>query len=162
MVKSHVNPKIVQYGLIAAGAGFVLYKFSGSFDKILQSLGLEKSQSTTNLDTAGANPASPWSPNFWKNAPAGALILTSAAANADAEQIYNSIGFLHYNPDSVKAVIKGLKTQSQVSFLADIYSQKYQKDLLSDIRGGYWNNRLSDDDVNALNDYVTKLPKYAA
>lgn len=151
---------VVRYTALGIGV-IVVGKFFGAFDKLLQALGLQDSQDTTDLDSEAGSGLSFWSPNFWKSAPQGSLILTNAAAQADAKAIYNATGFFDDSEDNIKAVFRGLKTQSQASYLADTFQQVYKADLLAWLRGGIWPaDRLSDSDVNEINKFIKSLPKY--
>jgi len=142
-------------------AVFVVGKAVGAIDSLAEAIGIKDSQETKDLDNAAQNSSSYWSPNFWRNGPTGKIILTSAAAHAMSDEIYNSFGVFNDDEDRAKGVIRSLKTQSQLSYLADVFNQVHKQDLLSFLRGGSWpQDRLSDDDVAELNRFISSLPKY--
>jgi hypothetical protein len=150
--------------MVLAGLGlaaFVVYKVIKGVDSVAEGLGLKDSADTKDLNSVTENPNSPWSPNFYKAAPAGAVLLTSSGAVALADKLWNMFGVWDDDEAGAIAIIKSMKTQSQLSYLADVFYESYRKDLLSWLRGTtYPYDGLSDEDVNALNNYVNKLPKY--
>lgn len=154
------NDPVVKY--VTLGIGLVVVgKAFGVLDKVLEALGFQDSAAKRHLDESAGNAASFWTPTFWQNSPTGALLLTSAAAEQDVSDIYSAIGWFNDDEDAVKGVFRRLKTQSQVSYLADYFEKKYHQDLLSFLRGGNWpQDRLSDADVNELDAFVSSLPKY--
>jgi hypothetical protein len=108
-----------------------------------------------------ANNASPWSPAFYKGAPAGSLLLTNNYADSLVQQIIDSVGFFSDDFWTVLGIIKQMKTQSQVSYLADRFAIKTGSDLLTWLQGSNWpRDHYSAAEVNQLIDYVKKLPKY--
>lgn len=152
---------VIKYAAIGVG-GLVLLKAFNLTTNIANAFGLGESQTAKDINAFASSTDNFFAPAFWKEAPKGSLILTYEAATQDASDINNNIGWFHYNPAGVIAVFHRLHTQSQVSFLADVYDQKYGQDLLNDISGGYFQNRLSDAEVKTLIDYLKTLPKYTA
>lgn len=150
---------VIKYAAIGLGAIVVLKAF-GAIDSMLEALGLKDGQDSKDLDNENS-PTSFWSPTFYKSAPTGAWLLTSAAATQYANQIYDAVGGFNDDEEAVITVFKKLRAQSQVSQLADVFSQLYKADLLTFLRGGNWpQDRLSDADVNLINNYIKSLPKY--
>lgn len=131
---------------------------------LLQNLGLVKSDEEKMVDSNVTDPGSPFSPNMWKSGPTGTLIIKEETVNKFIDTIWNSVGWFSDDFDAVLSVLKNLKTQSQVSYLADKFQQKKQKDLLNWLLGGNlasWPaDRFSADQVAQLIDYAKKLPKY--
>lgn len=177
--RSKKRRKIGSAGAVAAGAliqdktvrivvlGIVVVvalKLFGLFDSILGFFGLRKNPDTEQLDNESSDPGSWWNPNFYKSGPQGTLLLKADAANTMATKIYDAIGLFDDDEEAVKAVFRSLKTQSQGSYLAEKFAEKYDADLLDWLRGaGYWpKDRLSDADVKSITDLVNKLPKYFA
>jgi hypothetical protein len=132
--------------------------------KVLEKLGLWKSPDTKELDDMASDPNSAWSPNFYKTKPANAswtYPITTSTADQYAKDIYNSFGGFNDCEECVKAVFKKLRTKSNLSFLAEIFEQKYDSDLLDFVRGGWWpQDRLSDADVAEINRYIKQLPNW--
>lgn len=158
--KDLMSDPVIKYAALGVGL-IVVGKMFGTLDALLEALGLKDDQDKKDLDQAATDANSFWSPLFHRNAPVGTVILTNAAAQQDADDIYNGTGFFDDNEDQIIAVFHRLRTQAQVSFLADVFNQKYHADLLTWLRGGIWpQDRLSDADVNGLNTYIKSLPKY--
>jgi hypothetical protein len=112
------------------------------------------------------NPFSPWKPTFYQ-APAaqraGALLIRVATAQEYAKTIHNAFTVFQDDFNAIMSVFSQLKTQSQVSFLSDVFSKMYKEDLLSFLTDGGgilpWDG-LSDTNLEKLTDLVNKLPKY--
>lgn len=107
-----------------------------------------------------ANTNSAWSPQFYKNAPAGAHLFTQAATDDIASQIWNSVGIFTTDIDSCYAAFKQCSYKSQVSFLADRFNTNYQKDLLSWITLQYTKMGTPDPVLQNIIDYVNSLQNY--
>jgi len=147
-----------QEKIIIVGAAAVGVLYFGLLNPLLHFLGVKTSQDTTSLDQQATDPGSFWQANFYKNISAPVL-LTRASAEALCREIYDAIGWTNDDEDRVKAVFKSLHFQTQVSYLADVFYQLYQADLLSWLRGGIFPyDRLSDADVNEITKYIQKLP----
>jgi hypothetical protein len=159
---SLLNDPVIKYVAIG-GAIIVLANVFGIMEDILEALGLKKSKDSGELDETADNPQSWWSPTFYKSAPAGTrvLLLSTASANAMAKAIYDAFGAFNDNEEQAIGIFKQLKTRSQGSFLVERFNQLYNSDLLTFLRGATWpEDRLSDSDVNTINQFVNKLPKY--
>lgn len=144
--------------IILIGAGAVALVYFGVLNPLFKYLGLKQSEETINLDNEAVNPLSFWSPNFWRTV-SGAKILTSAAVENMATDIYNSFGLFNDCEECVISIFKQLNYKTQVSYLSDYFYKKYGFDLLSFLRGGnYPQDRLSDKDVNDINIFLSKLP----
>lgn len=143
------------------GGGVVLLNIMGGVKSLFESIGLKDSAETKALDTLQSEPGSWWNPNFYKTGGTGVLLLTQSAANAMADAIYNAFGMFNDNEEQAIGVFRLLKTQSQGSFLAKTFLDRYGMDLLTFLRGGHWpQDRLSDADVSRLSNFVNSLPKY--
>jgi hypothetical protein len=144
--------------IILLGVGAVGLVYFGLLNPLLKFIGVKDSAETTALNNTATDVNSPWLPGYWKTVP-GAMILTMSAAEKMATTLYDSFGWFNDNEDQAKAVIRSLKFKTQLSFLAQIFYQKYGLDLLSFLRGGmYPQDRLSDADVSELNTFINKLP----
>lgn len=143
------------------GVGVLGFTF---FKQLMEKLGIWDSKDNKELDEAAIDPNSAWSPTFWQNKPANeawSYAITQSVANGYANEIYNAFGAFNDCEECAKAVIKRLRTKANLSFLAWCFSNVYGQDLLSFLRGGYWpQDRLSDADVNELNNYIKNLPNY--
>lgn len=137
------------------------------FSSITDALGITDSTVTAANKAAvasakaqAATVSSPWSPQFYKNAPAGARLLTQDATDTLAGQIWDSVGIFSTDIASVVAAIKQLDAQSQVSYLADRFNTLYSKDLLSWLTLQYTKMGTPDPDLQTVLDYVNNLSKY--
>ena len=149
-----INPNT----LIVAGTaifGIIVAK------NILKKFGLLGGKGEKKLNDEIQDPNSPWKPLFWKRQPA--LILTRATADSFSKTIYDALNWYADDTAKVMAVFSSLKTQSQVSYLAEIFLQKYNLDLLTYLYEGSdtvpWNG-LSDDELLKITTLVDRLPQY--
>lgn len=146
------NAKTDQYlpFILVAGVVFAGYK-------LLQKIGLVK----TAADAAAANAASSlqtanyFSTDFYKKGGAGTMILTAEASDYLAKAVYDSKGWFNDDEDKLYGVFKSLKTKSQVSFLADVFYQKYRRDMIS-----YISSFLNDSELYKLKNIIDPLPNY--
>lgn len=147
---------------------FILVGGVVAFDlikKVLENLGIWDSQDTKSLDNAATNPQSFWNPNYWQTVKPDykpwTYAITEDTAMQWAKEIYNAVGWINDDEEAIIAVFKRCRTKANCSFLAWAFQKKYGQDLLTWLRGGIWpQDRLSDKDVNVINDYISKLPAY--
>lgn len=161
-LSSDTSNLLIKAGIVIGG-GVLVYKLV--VKPVLSKLGL-----LSDANKAAGTTLSAWDVNFWKNAPAGSLILTTAASNAYAKDIYSYPGLIWDDYSIVIGTLKKLKTQSQVSFLADVFLKNYKLDLYQYLvdgdKGGFLfggslpADGLSDEHLTQINDYVKSLPKY--
>jgi len=132
--------------------------------KILEGIGLWSGQDTKDLDAASTSPLSWWNPNFYKTKPDYVSYtnpITSSTAKYLAEKVYSSFGAFNDDEEKAIAVFKSLPSQAAGSFVSESFLNIYGQDMLTFLRGGVWpQDRLSDADVNTINQYVNRLPKY--
>lgn len=119
-------------------------------------------QAVANATAQSATNASPWSQQFFQNAPDGATIMTQDSADAICNQIWNSIGLFTFTSDigDVVSAIKECSTQAQVSFIAYRFNILFQKDLLTWITLQYTKMGTPDPNLAIIVDYVNSLPQY--
>lgn len=137
------------------------------FSGITDSLGLTDSpenaarkQAVANAAVTAANPNNAWSPQFYKNAPAGSRLFTQSATDDLAAQIWDSVGIFTTDIDSCYSAFKQCSAKTQVSFLADRFNTNYQKDLLSWITLQYTKMGTPDPVLQNIIDYVNSLTNY--
>lgn len=158
-------------GKISAGDVTVIFFILGGviafsvIKKILESLGLWNSKDTKDLDNAATNPSSFWNPNYWQTIkPANAnwsYAFTESDAQVMAAKIWNAFNWYNDDEDAVMAIFRQCRTKANASFLAWVFQNKFGQDLLTFLRGGNWpQDRLSDADVNTINQFISKLPNY--
>lgn len=160
--------KIDTSTVVTAGVAVVAIMAIGGFKRILEVFGLADSRSTKNLDASSTNPLSPWSPNFWLQGPwnFGIPPLDNTQVGSMLNDLLDAFGL--FNDDEAKAigVFKKLQTQAQLSYFADVFRTVQLQDgtggdLLQWLRGGTWpDDRLSDSEVDQINQYILGLPKY--
>lgn len=132
---------------------------------ILQKLGVLKDKSQRVIEEQQNLPQkqNPFNPNFYKFAPVGSKIITRQTANNLAKNLYDSFGYFYDDEAGITAVFSSLRTQSQVSFLADVFSQIYKEDILEFMKRGKGlmpEAGLSDSELSTIIDKVNRLPKY--
>lgn len=147
--------------VITVGIALVGLKAFGLLNNLLDALGLQAKESTRNLDAASENPLSPWSPQFYLNAPPGSAFLTEAQCQQMYTTIQKAFGPLNDDEGQVISVFKTLRTQSQLSVFSLWLANYMNIDILDWLRGGVWpSDRLSDNEVDSINQFILKLPKY--
>lgn len=145
---------------------YIINKVFGGIDSFLQKIGLEDTpeekaakKKITDATAAASTPTSPWSPAFYKAAPANTPLITAAVAKDIANQIWNSVGVIYDDPESGLAAIKQCNSQAKISWVADVFNQQYARDLYDWMRLKYdtTNQRLV---FGEIIDYVNALKKY--
>lgn len=127
--------------------------------QLLEKLGIWDSADTKELNTDATDPGSPWNPNYWRNFTTYTYAITQSTGNSYAKEIYDAFGAFNDCEECAKAVFKRLRTKANVSFVVWCFSNLYGQDLLNFLRGGFWpQDRLSDADVNEINNYIKNLP----
>lgn len=136
------------------GGGIALAYF-GVLNPLLKFLGIKKDEEDIIIEKAENTAA--WDTNFWKEPGIKKTILTNAGAEGFAKMIYQAFGFFNDSEEQIFAVFNKMKTQAQVSQLADKYFQLYKVDLYYELK-----DRLSDNEFATIIKIVNKLPKYLA
>lgn len=168
--KAGENAKAISMILIVVAIivlGYVIVnKMFGGWNSFFEAIGLKESaedkarREKLEQQLSGTNnPGSPWSPEFYKSAPAGTKLVTAAKAEQVAEQIWDSVGRLWDDPEAGLSAIKQLPSQAAVSFIADKFNAKYQRDLLEWLNIKYDTDSQKDILIRIIN-YVEELPKY--
>ena len=138
--------------------------FSGMFDNVFSFFGAgadDKAADTAlnNADPFANTTASPFNPTFYKSAPGGTPLMTSANAAKLADQIYNSVGVFYDDPESGFAAFKQCRNWAMVSQLCDMFETRHDKDAYSFLKIKY--DTTSQKDVLAkIVNYCKALPKY--
>jgi hypothetical protein len=131
--------------------------------RVLIKVGVLEGRGGTNVQKELTNPNSPWKPAFWISAPAGAFLLRRSVAESFAKKIHDSFTLTQDDFNQIQSVFSQLTTKSQVSFLADVFSQVYGEDLLSFLGDGGgilpWDG-LNDSNLAKITDLVSRLPQY--
>lgn len=146
--------------VIAAGVGLAYF---GVLDPLMKKLGIKKDDNEILVDDTinQGSAKNPFDPNFWRVAPAGALLLHNYDGFLLCDKIYRAFGPVNDDEETPIGVIRGLKTQSQVSYLSYLFLQRYGQDLLTFLKGGNWpEDRLSAEDVATIIRVVKDKPPY--
>jgi len=168
MIKKDQN-NILLYAALFGAAYFLVLK------PILQKLGIEKTteeredlEAIKQIDFGKPN-ENPFSGRlFLVNMPVGTILLTAASSLKLAEKIRGSFTNFGDNEQQVIGIFRQLKTQAQVSNIADAFFKKYSLDLWtflktgtpdSDVLSQYYTG-LSNQDLSLILNIVNKLPKY--
>lgn len=148
-IGKEVIPKVLGWG-IGIGAGYFLI-----LRPILVATGIIDSPDDKKRDEIekqyGTASNSAFNPNWYKSVP-GAVLVTRATAENLAAIIYDAMGFFNDNEDAVYAVFRQLKAKTQVSWIADVFFQKYNADLYQFLRG-----RMSDSEMDIIHGIVNNL-----
>jgi hypothetical protein len=127
--------------------------------KIAKLTGLIKGEGETKVTARTTEPGSYWKPQYYKRV--GGTIFTRAAAEQYAKKIYDALSWYNDDINTILGVFSQVKTKSQVSFLSDIFFQKYGYDLLNYLyfgAGRLWIDGLNDENINRVISYTDKLP----
>ena len=146
--------------VIMVGAGLIGFTM---LTKFLAQFGLWNGPGGIATQHEQTNPNSPWKPAFYKSAPIGSYLLTVATAIDYSITIHGAFTVFQDDFNAIMNVFSQLKTKSQLSFLSDIFQQRYNEDLLSFLKDGGgvlpWDG-LSDSHLKILTDLVNHLPQY--
>jgi hypothetical protein len=137
--------------------GFILAAYFAN--KILQKLGVIKTDAEIENENAALN-SNAWDRNFWKTTTKQHLITQSSAEDI-SRGIYDSLGWFSDDAERIIALIRQFQYKSEVSFLSDVFAQKYQLDLYQYLKTGNSSlpySGLSTSNLNLINKYVNALP----
>lgn len=174
MKKNEINTVLLIGGI--AGA-FLLFKglkggITSLFTGLAQSLNLAETETEKQTSTQFAvePQVNAWNPNYWKilrekNPSKQVQLMSIASADRISKDCYDSIyKWLPVAPDGqrVLGAFSKIKYKSQVSFLAEYFEKKYQRDLLTYLDNGepffVGNTGLPDQSMRKLLTYVNSLP----
>jgi hypothetical protein len=146
-----VAPKLA-IALVALVGGVLLLK------PVFEKTGLIDSKEEQERKKAEAELAngttSPFNPNFYKGK-VGASLVTRATAENLAKQLYDAIGLWITggdNENTVYGVLRQLKAKTQLSFVSDVFTQKYSADLYQ-----YLRRNLNDSEMAVVNNIANNL-----
>jgi len=83
-----------------------------------------------------------------------AQVLTKAGAESYAKQIKDAFGVFNDNEESIYAVFRNIRFQTQVASLVDAYERLYRLDLLTQLRA-----KLSESEFNTVTDIISQKNK---
>lgn len=148
--------------LLYIGGGLVAFF---AVKKVLVKLGIATGEGEQSAINNIINPYSPWKPAYWQEARKKntVALLTRSGAENYAKIIHNAFGLFQDDFNAILSVFSALKAKTQVSFLAQVFSEKYNEDLLSFLTDGGgilpWDG-LSDSQLKQLTDLVSRLKNY--
>lgn len=134
---------------IAAGAYFLVIR------PVLVKLNIVDSAADKRTDKDvqdySVSVSSAFSPTYYKGV-SRATILTRESAEALAKTLYDAIGWLYDDETAVYGVFRQFRYKTQVSYLADVFFQKYKADLYQ-----YLARNLSSSEIGIVNGIVSNL-----
>jgi hypothetical protein len=137
---------------------------------ILQKLGVEKTPEQNEKEQAALkaqiDPESAFSPTFYKTVK-NASLLKVAYATQLAKILHDSVSGSQLGDDvgAIYKVFRSLQYKTQVSWLAKVYNDIYNSELINDLKNGakyaalLWNFRagLNDDEMQVIYGIVKNL-----
>ena len=146
---------------IIAGIGlgaWILYK---PFKALFDTLGITQSQTAQAVEQIQTQAIkSPFNPSYWKSFPK-AFLMTQVQADAKATAIYNSITYFGNDFPKILAIFKTIGYKTQVSQLSEVFSKKFNIDLLEYLKNGKSNflvhNALNETQLQTIISLVNNL-----
>ena len=146
--KTNILPTVIVVG----ASYFLLVK------PILEKFGVLKSASEKE-NLAAITEQQAYNPDYHKQK--GGVTITRAFAETGAQKIKNAFNIMYDDFNTIIGVFKSLKNKSDVSYLADVFLNKYGYDMYSymaDPNGIFPWDGLSTVHLTQINDLVKKLP----
>lgn len=156
---SGIEPSTVSTILLIAGAvlGFTLLR------QLLIKFGIWQGAGSKSVETEQTNPFSPWKPTFWKQYSSFSYAIDEEEAKNDASIIHGAFKLWTDDFNAIWSVFAGLRTQANISYLADVFAQQYDEDLLQFLTDGGgilpWDG-LNESHLKQITDYVKTLPTH--
>ena len=148
--------KISTTDVLLIGGGLLAFT---AIKRLLIAGGLAAGPGTQAASQNITDPASYWKPSYYKRT--GGLLIRREAAERYAAQIHNAFGLFQDDFNAVMAAFSKMPTKAAISFLSDVFQQKYNEDLLTFLTNGGgllpWDG-LSDAQLKQLIAYTNKLP----
>lgn len=138
---------------------------SNAAKKASEFVGLSDSASQVYVNNNLAKDDNPFSPRFYTKYPQTRLT-SYAKAKEMATDIHDAIvgryGFtLYKDGNQVLGVINSCATQSQVSWVADVFNRTYKADMLAYMNApGFFRSGLNSDALEKIIEAAKKLPLY--
>ena len=141
------NPKF-PFGIIMIGVGgYAIYYFAKKVKELFTGSEEQKKE----LQEFGNS--NYWDVNFWKKP--GSLILKQAAVTDFINKLNSAPGTFNDNEEKVYSVFRACNTKSQVSYLADKWSQGSNISLYD-----YLTKFLSDSELYTVKKIIDSKPNY--
>lgn len=154
-----IDAQTKKIGLYLIG-GYAAYKLI--LAPILEALNIKDTKAEVEAEKLKTNTENAtlikdyWRPAFWLSRPAGykAYILTAEQSKNLVDALASAKGTFNDDEEKIYAVFRGLKYQSQVSYLAQRFSELKQKDLYTWLRDSVLNEK----ELNTVLQITSKLP----
>ena len=148
--------KVTTRDVLLIGGGLIAFS---AIKRLLIAGGLAAGPGTQAASQLIIDPNSYFKPSYYKKV-GGRLVVRSRAEQL-AAQIHNAFGIFQDDFNAIIAAFSQLPSKSAVSFLADIFQQRYNEDLLTFLTNGGgllpWDG-LSDNQLKTLIAFTNKLP----
>ena len=148
--------KISATDVLLIGGGLLAFT---AIRRLLIAGGIAAGPGTTSAVQQITDPGSYWKPLYYKRT--GGILIQRAAAERLAKQIHDAFGVFQDDFNAVMAAFSQVKTKAAISFLSDVFQQRYKQDLLTFLTNGGgilpWDG-LSDSQLRTLLSYTNKLP----
>jgi len=148
--------KISATDVLLIGGGLLAFT---AIRRLLIAGGIAAGPGTQSASQQITDPGSYWKPQYYKRT--GGILVRRATAEQLAKQIHNAFGVFQDDFNAVMAAFSQVKTKAAVSFLADVFQQRYKEDLLTFLTNGGgilpWDG-LSDSQLRTLLTYTNRLP----
>lgn len=147
--------KISTTDVLLIGGGLLAFT---AIKRLLIAGGIAAGPGTKSASQEITNPVSYWKPSYYKRY--GGLLITRAVAENYAKRIHDAFGIFQDDFNAIMGVFSQLKAKTQISFLADVFQQRYGEDLLTFLTNGGgilpWDG-LSDKQLETLIAFTNKL-----
>lgn len=147
--------KISTTDVLLIGGGLLAFT---AIKRLLIAGGIAAGPGTKSASQEITNPISYWKPTYYQRY--GGSLITRATAENYSRRIHNAFGVFQDDFNAIMAVFSQLKAKSQISFLADVFQQRYGEDLLTFLTNGGgilpWDG-LSDRQLETLISFTNRL-----
>lgn len=154
MAKKGLN--ISSTDVLLIGGGLLAFT---AIKRLLIAGGLAAGPGTKAASELIIDPSSYFKPAYYKRV--GGRLVVRYRAEQLAAQIHNAFGIFQDDFNAIMAAFSQLPSKSAVSFLADVFQQRYKEDLLTFLTNGGgllpWDG-LSDNQLKTLIAFTNKLP----
>jgi len=148
--------KITTTDVLLIGGGLIAFT---AIKRLLIAGGIAAGPGTKAASVNITDPGSYWKPQYYKRV--GGRFLKRSTTESYAKQIHDAFGIFQDDFNSVMAAFSKMPTKTAVSFLSEVFQDKYKEDLLSFLTNGGgilpWDG-LSDNQLKTLIAFTDKLP----
>jgi hypothetical protein len=123
--------KISATDVLLVGGGLLAFT---AIKRLLIAGGIAAGPGTQSASQQITDPGSYWKPLYYRRT--GGVLVQRATAERLAKQIHNAFGLFQDDFNAVMAAFSQLKTKAAISFVADVFQQRYRQDLLTFLTNG--------------------------